>query len=321
VDGRSGGSAPPLRIVFVGNAGWSVPLLQALVESGFEVARVLTRAPRPAGRGGAPAATPVATAAVSLGLPLLEVETVRRGAGFDAMREASPDVLVVVAYGEILPEPVLTIPRLMPVNVHFSLLPALRGAAPVQRAILDGLGATGVTTMRMDAGMDTGPILLQRRVAIGDDEDAGTLGARLATIGGELLVETLRGLAEGTVQEQPQDDRGASVAPKLTQEDERIEWALPAVEIARVVRGLAPAPGATTTVAGKRLKVYRARPGGDSWPDAEPGEVRLLGGAPVVATGRGALLLVEVQPEGRRRMGGSDWARGARLPEGARLGG
>jgi len=318
--GRSGDGSSPLRVVFVGNAGWSVPSLEALAASGLDVARVLTRDPRPAGRGRQPAATPVATAARALGLPLLETETIRAGEGFDAISEARPDVLVVVAYGEILPETVLSLPRRMPVNVHFSLLPALRGAAPVQRAILLGLRETGVTTMRMDAGMDTGPVLLQRPAPIGEDDDAGTLGARLADVGGELLVETLAALAAGTLEERPQDERAASVAPKLTPEDERLDWRRPGIEIARRVRALAPSPGATTGADGTRLKVYRVSPAGDPWPGAEPGRLRLIGGDPIVATGQGALRLDEVQAEGRRRMAGGDWARGARLPDDAVLG-
>jgi methionyl-tRNA formyltransferase len=321
VGGRAGGDGSRnLRVVFVGNAPWSVPSLESLAASDHEVARVLTRAPRAAGRGKKPAETAVAGVARSLGLPLLEVETVRAGEGFDAIHDANPDVLVVVAYGEILPESVLALPRLMPVNVHFSLLPALRGAAPVQRAILNGLLRTGVTTMRMDAGMDTGPILLQRPVPIGAEEDAGGLGHRLADIGGELLVETLDRLAAGTLTERPQDEAAATIAPKLTPQDERIDWHGPADEIARRVRALSPAPGASTTVGGSRLKVYRVSPAGDLWPGAAPGQLRLGGDGPLVATGRGALRLDEVQAEGRRRLAGGEWARGARLPEDAALG-
>jgi methionyl-tRNA formyltransferase len=174
--------------------------------------------------------------------------------------------------------------------------------------------------MHMDAGMDTGPILLQRPATIGDDDDAGALGARLAGMGGDLLVETLAALAAGTLEERPQDERAASVAPKLTQADERLDWRRPAIEIARRIRALAPSPGATTSAAGRRLKVYRVSPAGDPWPGAEPGRLRLVEGGPIVATGEGVLRLDEVQAEGRRRMAGGDWARGARLPDGAVLG-
>jgi methionyl-tRNA formyltransferase len=317
----SNAAGGPLRVVFVGNAPWSVPSMEALAGSDHHVARVLTRTPRPAGRGGDPAPTAVATSARGLGLPLLEVPTVRDGEGLDGITSAKPDVLVVVAYGEILPPAVLSAPRLMPVNVHFSLLPALRGAAPVQRAILGGLSQTGVTTMRMGEGMDTGPILLRRSTDIGEDEDAGALGDRLAAMGGSLLIETLDQLAAGRLEERPQDASAATVAPKLTPEDERIDWHRPAAEVARRVRGLSPAPGAATALAGVRIKIYRASPAGPAWAGAAPGELRLDRIGPLVATGDGgALRLEEVQTQGRRRMTGADWARGARLEEGALLG-
>ena len=318
--GRSSDGSSYLRVVFVGNAGWSIPSLGVLAASGHEVALVLTRTPRPAGRGREPAATPVAAAARTLGLPLLEAETVRAGEGFEAIAGADPDVLVVIAYGEILPESVLALPRLMPVNVHFSLLPALRGAAPVQHAILQGLPVTGVTTMRMDAGMDTGPILLQHSDPIGPDEDAGRLGDRLAGIGAELLLQTLDELAAGTLRERPQNDAAASLAPKLTPDDERLDWQRPALEIQRRVRALAPSPGATTTVRGARLKVYRVSVVGGPHGVVPPGSLRIRGGKPSVGTGTGFVRLEEVQAEGRRRMSGRDWANGARLPEGAILG-
>jgi methionyl-tRNA formyltransferase len=175
--------------------------------------------------------------------------------------------------------------------------------------------------MRMDAGMDTGPVLLQRRVVIEEDEDAGTLGARLAALGGELLVETLRALASGTLREELQDESSATFAPKLTSEDERLDWGRPAEQIARRVRALGPTPGASTTMAGTRLKVYRVSPGGEPWADAVPGSLRTGKGGLVVATGSGVLRLDEIQAEGRRRMAGGDWARGARIGPGAILGG
>src|SRR5919106_1126163 len=173
-----------------GNDRWSVPSLEALVDSSHQVVAVATRVPRPAGRGGALRPTPVAEAAQRLHQPLSEVETVKHGPGFEVLRDGTPDVLAVVAYGEILPPEVLEIPRVAPVNLHFSLLPALRGADPVRRAILQGIETTGVTTIRMDEGMDTGPILMQEEVPITAREDAGSLGDRLAVLGGGLLVET-----------------------------------------------------------------------------------------------------------------------------------
>jgi hypothetical protein len=179
------------RVVFLGSDRWSVPSLEALAESTHDVSLAATRVPKPAGRGSKLTPTPVADAARALGLPLAEVPTARSGAGFERLREARPDILVVVAYGEILPAAALDLAAIAPVNLHFSLLPELRGAAPVQRALLEGMTATGVTTIRMDEGLDTGPILLQAEEAIDPEDDAGSLGGRLAGIGGRLLVDTI----------------------------------------------------------------------------------------------------------------------------------
>jgi methionyl-tRNA formyltransferase len=278
---------------------------------------VLTRVPRAAGRGGAPRPTAVAEAARRLSLPLREVETVRTGTGLEAIGDAAPDVLAVVAYGEILSRDVLDIPRVAPVNVHFSLLPALRGADPVRRGILGGLKVTGVTTMRMDEGLDTGPILLQAEEPIGDD-DAGSLGERLAERGGRLLDETLDGLEAGAIEERPQDEARASAAPKLRPEEERIDWAEDPGRVVRRIRALAPQPGARTTFRGGTLKVLRARPVAGV---GEPGAiVEVTKRTVAVAAGDGAVALEEVLPEGRRRMSAEDWARGQRLEAGQRLG-
>ncbi len=317
-----------MRVVFLGNARWSVPPLEAVAGSGHEVSSVVTGAPRPGGRGNRPMPTPVAEAARRLGLAVEEVETVKTGPGFQALTDAHPDVLVVVAYGEIVPKAVLEVPRVAPVNVHFSFLPKLRGAAPVQRAILEGLDVTGVTTIRMDEGMDTGPILLQAEDSIRPEDDAGSLGDRLAQLGGRLLVETLDGLAAGTIQEVEQDDTAATCAPKLKREDRIIDWYRPAEEIARLVRAMGPEPGATTTFRGRGLKVLRvsrdvgiwATEGVDvrTWPPGGPfvaGD-RGLG----VVTGLGWLKLEDVQPEGRRRMSGAEFVRGYRPQPGDRLG-
>jgi methionyl-tRNA formyltransferase len=235
-----------------------------------------------------------------------------------------PEVLVVVAYGEILPRAVLDLPAVMPVNLHFSLLPELRGAAPVQRALLEGLTATGVTTIRMDEGMDTGPILLQATETIDPADDAGSLGDRLAVIGGRLLVDTLDRLEGGNLEERPQDGALATFAPKLKPEDEVIDWSEPAEAIVRRVRALSPEPGARTTFRARRLKVHRASGVNDGF---EPCHSRPAGtvvaasrDALVVATGRGSLALEEVQLEGKRRLSGPEFARGHRVEAGERLG-
>lgn len=318
-----------MRTVFLGNAAWSVPSLEALASSSHAVELVITRVPRPAGRGSRLTPTPVAEAARRLGLGLEEVETVKSGRGFQALAEAQPDVLVVVAYGEILPQAVLAIPRVAPVNVHFSLLPELRGAAPVQRALMEGLAATGVTTIRMDAGMDTGPNLLQAQEAILPQDDAGSLGARLAAIGGRLLVDTLDRLEAGTLDEHPQDEALATYAPKLTPEDRVIDWAREPQAIVNQVRALSPEPGAVTRFRAKNLKVLRASWRhllGPSHAEFPPGTLIRVNGdrwgpIPTVSTGGlQVVVLEEVQPEGRRRMSGAEFLRGYRPQDGERLG-
>jgi methionyl-tRNA formyltransferase len=306
-----------VRVVFLGNDPWSVPALRAVAASRHDLALVLTRVARPAGRGGSPRPTAVAEAGRVLSQPVREVETVKHGPPLEALREAAPDVMAVVAYGEILPMEVLDVPRVAPVNLHFSLLPQLRGADPVRRAILQGFSVTGVTTMRMDEGLDTGPILLQAEERIRDDDDGGSLGERLAERGGSLLVETLDGLEAGAIEERPQDERGATLAPKLRAEEEWIDWSEEAELVLRRVRALAPDPGARTLVRGRTLKVLRAhRVEGDG----EPGAVIEAKRTVVVAAGDGAVALDEVIPEGRRRMRGEEWARGQRLEVGEPLG-
>ncbi len=307
-----------MRAVFLGNDRWSVPSLEALAASRHRVDLVVTRDPRPAGRGREPTPTAVAAAARRLPLPLLETPTVKAGEGLQALRGAGPDVLVVVAYGEILPAEVLEMPRVAPVNVHFSLLPKLRGADPVRRAILRGLEVTGVTTMRMDEGMDTGPVLLQAEERVGEDDDAGSLGSRLAAVGGRLLRETLDRLEDGTVEARPQDDAAATAAPKLRPEEEWIDWSEDAHAVGRRVRALAPEPAARTRFRGKVVKVLRVSVApGDGAPGTlvEASKTRL-----VVAAGHGAVALEEVVPEGRGPMGGADFARGQRPQPGERFG-
>jgi methionyl-tRNA formyltransferase len=313
-----------MRVAFLGNAAWSVPSLEALSGSGHDLSLVLTRTPKPAGRGNRLTPTAVAAAARRLALPLLEVPTVKAGPGFVALAQARPDVLAVVAYGEILPKDVLQVPSVVPVNVHFSLLPELRGAAPVQRAILEGMTVTGVTTIRMDEGMDTGPILLQAEEAIDPEDDARTLGERLAAIGGRLLVDTLDRLEAGVLQEQPQDETLATYAPKLTPEDRVIVWDAPASFVIRQVLALAPEPAAETTFRGRRLKVYRAREASyaeASITDGWHGEIIGLSKAgPVVSTGHWPIVLTSVAPEGRRQISGGDFVRGYRPKAGELLG-
>lgn len=311
-----------MRVAFLGNAPWSVPSLEALAASPHDITIVVTRSSRPAGRGSRTRPTAVADAARRLGLPLQEVETVKAGPGFAALEGATPDVLAVVAYGEIVPKAVLDLPAVAPVNVHFSLLPELRGAAPVQRALLGGKEVTGVTTIRMDEGMDTGPILLQKEEAIDPKDDAGSLGARLAASGGRLLVDTLDGLAEGSLSERPQDEQRATYAPKLKTADRVIDWNEPDLRVLSRIRALSPDPAAHTLFRGGLLKVFRASDAGDESASrgGAPGEILLAGETLGVATGRRPLVLQEVQPAGRRRMTGAEFVRGYRPESGERLG-
>jgi methionyl-tRNA formyltransferase len=311
--------AAPIRVAFLGNDAWSVPPLAALADASprIEVALVLTRDPRPGRRGAGPVPTSVAELARGRGLPLVETPTVASGPGSERLRGAGADALAVVAYGELLRPDVLGIARLGAVNLHFSLLPRWRGAAPVQRAILAGGSGTGVTTMLMDEGLDTGPILEQRREAIRPDDDAGSLGARLAALGGPLLVSSIEGLAAGTLVPAPQDGP-ATMAPKLTAADRPIAWSDDAASIVRRVRALAPDPGATATVAETTVKVLRA----EVVPvTADPGVVVDVGSeGVVVGAGEGSVRLLDVAPASRRRMSGAAFARGARLRPGDRLG-
>jgi methionyl-tRNA formyltransferase len=309
---------PRLRVVFLGSDRWSVPSLQALAESTHEVVLVATREPKPAGRGSKLTPTPVAEAARRLRVDLVEPPTVKRGEGLERIRDARPDVLAVVAYGEILPAELLELPRIAPVNLHFSLLPELRGAAPVQRAILDGLTATGVTTIRMDEGMDTGPILLRAEEAIDPEDDSGSLGDRLAGIGARLLVDTLDRLAAGELEPAPQDDAVATAAPKLRPEDRWVDWARAADEIVRRIRALGPHPGASAWFRGQVLKVFRALRRSQT---GEPGTVLEVGGDGfVVAAGEGSVAPLELAPAGRRRMSAPEFVRGYRPEPGERFG-
>ena len=316
------------RVVFLGNDAWSVPSLEALAaEPWLEVALVVTNPEKPAGRGSALRPTLVAEASQRLGLSLVEVAGVRSGPGLEALRSAEPDVLVVVAYGEILSPEVLGIARWGAINLHFSLLPRWRGAAPVQHALLAGDTVTGVTVMRMDEGLDTGPVLAQREEPIRDD-DAGALGARLATLGAGLLIEVLRTppADDGAPawRETPQDHRRATTAPRPRAEDRRVDWTEPADAIVRRVRAFGPDPAATAVFRDAPLKVFGAEVAQEGLAlEDVPGVPGGILGADdrgvVVVAGEGSVRLLEVAPAGRRRMPAPDWARGARFAPGETL--
>jgi methionyl-tRNA formyltransferase len=310
-----------VRIVFLGSGSFAIPCLEALLDAGHEVPALVTQPDREKGRGQALAPPPTKPVAERRGVPVLQFRRVREPEAQDALRGLAPELQVVVAFGQILPRSVIDIAPRGTVNVHASLLPRLRGAAPIQWAIATGESETGVTTMLIDEGLDTGPTLVARRTPIGTDEPAAELEPRLARLGAEALLETVRGLEDGTLRPVPQDHARATLAPLLKKEDGRIDWARPAVEVSCRARGFHPWPGAFALHEGRLLKVLRAREAAGLAP-AEPGTVLCVGpdGIGVACGGGTRLLLLEVQPESRRAMAATAWAAGARLRPGARLG-
>jgi len=307
-----------MRLVFLGTPAFAVPTLERLAEAGHEVLAVVTQPDRPRGRGQRDAPPPVKVAAARLGLTVYQPERVRRPEAVEYLRGLAPDAMVVVGYGQIIPQVVIDIAPLGILNVHASLLPKYRGAGPIQWAIIHGETSTGVTIMRIDAGLDTGDILLKAETEIGPDENAMELGQRLSNMGAPLLTEALDGLAAGRIVPQKQDSSQATYAPLLKKEDGRIDWSRPAEAIHNRVRGLQPWPGAYTGFRGQTLHIWRTRvvPG---LPGSEAGVV--AGVKPlVVGAGGGAVELLEVQVEGRKRMAAADFVNGQRLVENERLG-
>lgn len=294
-----------------------MPSLDALSGSDIEVAGVVTNPDRPAGRGMTLRASPVKERASELGLEVLQPEKARDPELAEWLGRSDVDVAVVVAYGKILPAALLQIPPKGFVNVHFSLLPEYRGAAPVQRAVMEGRTETGVSIMVLTEGMDEGPVLAVASTPIAESDTSGTVGDRLSVVGAGLLVETLPAYLEGRLEPAEQDHEHATYAPKITTEEAAIDWNRPGAKILAHVRGLNPVPGAWTTLAGDRLKVWQARLAeGDP---LAPGEVDARGRL-AVGTGAGTLELVEVQMRGKKRMSGEELARGLRLGPGVRAG-
>jgi len=307
-----------VRVVFFGTPDFAVPSLGALVGEGFDVVAVITQPDRPQGRSRSrPLPPPVKVAAQAEELPIFQPEKPTDGALLLRLRDLRPDVGVVVAYGHILKADLLELPARGMVNVHPSLLPELRGPAPIEWAVINGLAKTGVTIMQMDAGMDTGPILHQIPHAIDPDVTGGELSEHLAEMGAQALVETLALLESDALRPVPQDHSRATYAPKLTREIARIDWTKDATAIARLIRGLDPRPGAWTALDGAELKLFGARvadgPG-------QAGEALTADGRLLIAAGSGGAVEVEeVQPAGKARMGADDWLRGARFAPGRRL--
>ena len=302
--------------MFFGTPEWAVPSLEALIASDIDVVGVVTNLDKPAGRGLTERAPPVKLAAADSGLPILQVKSARDDALLSFLRDTEADVATVVAYGKLLPAALLELPPLGFVNVHFSLLPQYRGAAPVQRALMDGVSETGVSIMVLTEGMDEGPVLARRRESVAPEDTAGTVGPRLARIGAELLVETLPRYHAGEIQPEEQDHRAATYAPRITNEETQIDWNRTARAIRDHVRALDPNPSAWTSIDGRRLKVFGVAPATES---LATGSIGIADGLVTVGAADGSLALTEVQPAGKRRMSGADFARGVRLPAGARV--
>lgn len=311
---------PPMRVIFMGSPDWALPTLEALCDGPDEVVAVYSQPNRRAGRGCKWTPPPVAAWATEHGLEVRQPPVLRTLAELQRFEALRADVAVVVAYGKVLGPRFLAAPRHGCLNVHFSLLPAYRGAAPVQWAIIRGEAVTGITTMVMEEGLDSGPILLQQSEPIRPDDTCENLGARLAPIGADLLIATLQLLQRGTLRATPQDESLASEAPSLTKEHGALDWSLPADELQRLIRGTCPWPGAFTFRDGRRLKildsVVDAR---EMVPGVRPGEVVHADKNGVyVACGRGVLLLRELQPEGKRAMDGPSFVNGFRVATGER---
>ena len=306
-----------LRTVFMGTPEFALPTLRALIDARLDLVGVYTQPDRPKGRGNVPAPPPVKVLAAEHSIPVFQPVKLREPSVVEGLKDLAPDLIVGVAFGQILPKSVLEIPRHGCINVHASLLPRYRGAAPINKAIMDGEKVTGVTTMLMDVGLDTGPMLVKKSIPIGPEDTAGELLVSLARLGAEAMGETLGRLCAGTLQPDPQDDALSTYAPMLKKEDGRIDWSRSALEIHNQVRGLDPWPGAYTFLGGEMLKIARTRPEAGS---TEPGTVVSAGAEGVrIACGEGVLLVGELQLPGKKRLPASDFLRGRSLPAGTRL--
>lgn len=313
------GQSRPLRIVFAGTPRFAELALEAILAAGHHVVLVLTRVDKPAGRGRAVQESPVKQLARQRGLPIEQPRTLRDEALQAKLRALDADVMVVAAYGLILPAEVLRVPRHGCLNIHASLLPRWRGAAPIQRAIEAGDASTGVTIMQMDEGLDTGDMLLAQALPIAADDTAATLHDRLAALGARLVVQALRDAAAGTLRRTPQPPEGVTYARKIDRREARVDWRADAAQIARRVRAFDPAPGLHFELDGESVKLWRAAPR-DDLPPAPAGTVLVAGGGRlVVACGRGALELVELQRPGGRRVGAAAFLQSRAPTPGSRL--
>jgi methionyl-tRNA formyltransferase len=312
----------PLKLVFCGTPAFAVPSLSALLaDSYFQVAAVVTQPDRPRGRGKKTASSPVKDAALDAGVPVYQPEKIKSESSLDYFKRLAPDVVVIIAYGQIIPAALIAIPRLGWINLHGSLLPKYRGAAPINWAIINGEKVTGLTTMQIDAGLDTGPMLLKYQTGIGPDETAPDLYAQLAEAGAPLIAETLKKLDQSEITATPQDNSQATLAPPLKKEDGRIDWFLPAPKIYNRIRGLQPWPGAFTTFRGATCRIW----GKPLKPVAAGGTPGIIlptqeDGLLVICGGSTVLHVEQVQIEGRNRISDREFMNGARIAPGEHFG-
>lgn len=307
-----------MRIVFMGTPDFAVPSLKALLESPYEVVGVVCQPDKPKGRGKVLASPPIKVLALERGLPLLQPEKMRAPGVLETLKQWDPDLIAVTAFGRILPKEILNLPRFRCVNVHASLLPRYRGAAPIQWAIINGEEETGITIMLMDEGMDTGPILNQEKVPIFPEEVAGELSVRLAQIGGKLLVEAIQALEDGRLVARSQQEEEATLAPLLKKEEGNIDWTLKTMQVLNRIRGLSPWPGTYSYLNAERIAIWKARVSSTVKAEVQemfqPGTIISVESEEcVVRTGDGALAITEVQPANKKRMTISQFLMGRRL--------
>ncbi|MFT3725741.1 MAG: methionyl-tRNA formyltransferase [Hyphomonadaceae bacterium] len=303
-----------LRIAFMGSPEFAVPTLEAILAAGHEVACVYSQPPRPAGRGKQLTKTPVHEAAERHGLEVRTPENFRDNLDKEAFAALKLDVAVVVAYGLLLPKPILDAPRLGCFNIHGSILPRWRGAAPIHRAVMAGDKVTGVQVMKMDVGLDTGPVMLTATTPISEDDTTGDVHDRLMQLGAKLMVEGLAKLEAGPVELHQQVEEGATIAAKVSPAEARIDWKKSGLEVANHIRGLSPFPGAWFELDGQRIKVLHAKP---EWGSGEPGEA--LNDELTIACGEDAVRLIRLQQAGKKQMTAEEFQRGARIGPGRRL--
>jgi methionyl-tRNA formyltransferase len=308
-----------MRIVFMGTSTFAVPSLEALLGAGHQVLAVVTQPDRPRGRGKHLKAPPVKEAALQHHLPVFQPHRIKDREAINQVIEWDPELIVVAAYGQIIPSEILQYPGYGCINVHASLLPEYRGAAPIQRALMAGEKQVGVTIMYMNEGLDTGDIISQQEISISDAEDHGRLEARLASVGADLLIRTIADLVAGMAKRIPQDEKMSHYAPRITPDEEKIDWLSPAIEIHNLIRALGPEPAAYFSWEGQKVKVFRSRVVEEQHKES-PGQIVAVDSEGfTVQTGSGLLKILEVQRQGKRRMTAGDFLRGVHLRTGGRV--